>query len=185
MTVHLPDFLCHYYEADHGPFRNLSSLATDSAQLVLDGIKSKNTTFAGKRDADYLSIRRGLESRVRELFIAKGGQPANAYPHYLVLGCVPWLLSWYEHGAELRIPLTLFDENIVSYTYGDTFPAMRYQDGRPYRNQVFTLRELPALITAYGLPQEWNAEGRLGPDRYIEAQVWSDQPLLPYLTSRH
>ena len=54
---------------------------------------------------------------------------------------------------------------------------MRYQDGKPYRQQVYTLSELPELVTLYGPPQEWNADGKAGPDRYIEAQVWDDTPL--------
>lgn len=177
----LPDILCHYYEAAHGPFRNLSGLAPDTAREVLEMIKLKAASFAAKRNDNYLSIRRALELHVRGLFIAKGGLPVNPYPHYLVLGHVPWLLSWYEHGEELRVPLSACSARSVSFTYGDTFHAMRYQDGRAYRGQVFTLDELPALVAEYGLPQEWNADGSQGPDRYIEAQVWSDEPLLPYL----
>jgi len=30
---------------------------------------------------------------------------------------------------------------------------------------------------AYGLPQEWNADGQGGPERYIEAQVWDEPPI--------
>ncbi len=66
----------------------------------------------------------------------------------------------------------------VSFTYGDTFPAMRFGDGKPYRRQVYTLAELPDLVVMYGLPQEWNADGKGGPDRYIEAQVWYDPPAI-------
>ena len=60
---------------------------------------------------------------------------------------------------------------------------MRYQDGKPYRGQVYTLTELSGLIEQYGLPQDRNAVGEHGPDRYIEAQVWADVPLEPYLGS--
>jgi hypothetical protein len=66
----------------------------------------------------------------------------------------------------------------LSFTYGDSFPAMRVQDGRPYRGQVYTLAELPALIAAFGLPQEWKRDGQDGPERYIEAQLWDDTPPL-------
>ena len=58
---------------------------------------------------------------------------------------------------------------------------MRYPDGKPYRGQVYRLAEIPEVIERYGLPQDWNAEGVSGPDRYIEAQVWADEPLHPYL----
>src|SRR5688572_28824736 len=115
------------------------------------------------------------------LFIAKGGQPGWERPHYLVVGACSWLREWYVNGSELRIPLSAFRMDTISFTYGDTFPALRYQGGNPYRGQVYTLSELPGLIETYGLPQVWNAEGTYGPDRYIEAQVWDDEPLRPYL----
>jgi hypothetical protein len=99
----------------------------------------------------------------------------------MILGSCPWVLNWYREGRELRIPLAVFDAAIVSFTYGDTFPAMRYGDGKPYRQQVYTLAELPRVVQEYGLPQEWNEDGQQGPDRYIEAQVWDDEPLKPYL----
>ena len=178
----LPDFLSHYYEASDGPFRNLSDLPHAEAEAVLEQIRQGGQRrFAGQRTSDYLAVRRGLEARVRELFIAKGGQPVRERPHYLILGACAWLIDWYPAGRELRIPLSEFNGRIVSFTYGDTFPAMRYQDGKPTRGQVYLLAELPGLVEQYGLPQDWNAEGKLGPDRYIEAQVWADEPLKPYL----
>jgi len=59
---------------------------------------------------------------------------------------------------------------------------MRYADGKPYHAQVYTLTDLPILIETYGLPQVWNNDGLYGPVRYIEAQVWADEPLLPFLS---
>ncbi|MCL5998769.1 MAG: hypothetical protein M1546_22335 [Chloroflexi bacterium] len=176
-TCYLPDFLAHYYERAHGPFRNLSDLPPEEAEHILDNIRSAGDVFASKRSADYMRVRTELEQRVRTLFIQKGGKPQRHTPHYMILGACPWLQAWYREGCELRIPLVTFDPSTVSFTYGDTFPAMRYQDGKPYRGQVYTLEELPALIHTHGLPQDWNHDGKSGPERYIEAQVWDDQPL--------
>lgn len=176
----LPDFLSHYYECARGPFRNLSDLPVDEAEAVLAALRRRGEGFAGRRQADYLSIRRGLEDDVRARFIDKGGQPLRARPHYMLLGACAWVKGWYAHGCELRIPLVRFDAATVSFTYGDIFPAMRYTDGKPYRRQIYTLAELPALVREFGLPQVWNADGANGPDRYIEAQVWDDRPLAPY-----
>lgn len=174
----IPDFLSHYYEASEGPFRNLSDLPEMEAEAVLQHIRQAGNRFASQRQDDYLAIRRGLEDRVRSLFIEKGGRPVRRRPHYLVLGACPWLVGWYSQGCELRVPLAMFAMDIISFTYGDTFPAMRFRDGKPYRGQVFTLAEVPDLVSQYGLPQLWNADGKLGPDRYIEAQVWSDELFL-------
>jgi len=87
------------------------------------------------------------------------------------------LKSWYPHGYELRISLSAFRSDVVSFTYGDTFPAMRFADGKPTRGKIYTLDELPSLVQEFGLPQVWNANGTGGPDRYIEAQVWDDEPV--------
>jgi hypothetical protein len=181
--IEVPDFLCHYYNAVDGPLRNLSDLPMDMAEALLDRLRREGDRFASQRSPDYLSIRRELEDRVRTLFIEKGGRPKRLRPQYFILGACPWLESWYPQGCVLRIPLAAIPFQSVSFTYGDTFPAMRYRDGKPYRRQVFTLQELPALVSAYGLPQVWNADGHLGPDRYIEAQVWDDGPLKPYIVN--
>ena len=56
-------------------------------------------------------------------------------------------------------------------------------DGKEYRRKVYTYEEIIKVIEKYGLPQEWNAEGKFGPERYIEAHLWSDDPVRKYLTS--
>jgi hypothetical protein len=99
----------------------------------------------------------------------------------MTLGACPWLLDWYRQGRHLTIRLDQFDPSAISFTYGDLFPAMRLADQRPHRGQVFTVDEIGALIDRYGLPQEWNADGAHGPERYIEAQIWDDTPLAGHL----
>ncbi len=173
----VPDFLSHYYARSLGPFRNLSDLSPSEAATVMDTLRQEGRSFASRRPPDYLEIRRELEDRVRAHFIAKGGNPQRVRPHYMLLGACDWLKSWYDEPCELRIALSQFESSQVSFTYGDLFPAMRYADGKPYRQQVYTLDELPALVARFGLPQRWNADGSHGPDRYIEAEVWDDAPL--------
>lgn len=175
--------LYHYYDRHLGPFRNLSDLPLAEAEAVLAEIRAADRTFAAKRAADYLTIRRELEERVRTLFIAKGGHPRRARPHYFTVDVCSWLLAWYVEGCALSLPLCHIPTDTISFTYGDTFPAMRLQDGRPYRGQVYTLHDLPVLIEEYGLPQSWNSDGQAGPDRYIEAQLWDDRPIIPLITA--
>ena len=179
----VPDFLTHYYEFSKGPFRNLSFLAVEQAESILQELRAAGGSFASQRSSDYLAIRRGLEEKVRSLFVNKGGRPRLARPHYMILGVCPWVMSWYQDGREVRIPLAAFDPLTISFTYGDTFPAMRYPDGKPYRGQVFTLAEIPEIVRLYGLPQDCNSDGKAGPDRYIEAQVWEDGPIRQFLGS--
>jgi hypothetical protein len=179
----LPDFLSHYYERNSGPFRSLSDLPLRDAEVVQERIRQAGVQFASQRPVDYLVNRQMIEDRIRSQFIQKGGCPLRRRPHYFILGACTWLLAWYEHGCELRLPLMRFNMSALSFTYGDSFPAMRYQDGKPYRAQVYTWEELPELVVRYGLPQDWNPDGRLGPERYIEAQVWDDAPLIEILST--
>jgi hypothetical protein len=177
----LPDFLSHYYERKCGPFRSLSDLSLSEAKAVQDRIRQAGVQFASQRPADHLKNRRIIEKRIRSQFIQKGGCLLRGRPLFFVLGSCAWLLTWYECGCELRLPLARFKMQAVSLTYGDTFPAMRYQDGKPYRGQVYTWDELPELVGRYGLPQEWNPNQVLGPERYIEAQVWDGEPVIEFL----
>jgi hypothetical protein len=173
----------HYYERELGPFRNLSDLTVEEAEAVMDGLRQRGDVFASRRSSDYLTVRRELEDRARDLFARKGGRPVRSRPHYMTLGECTWLLDWYRQGRELTVGLDQFDPSVISFTYGDLFPAMRLAGQRPYWGQVFTVEEIGTLIDQYGLPQEWNADGARGPERYIEAQIWDDAPLAGYLTS--
>ncbi len=175
-----PEYIVHYYEASQGPFKSLSDLGFQEAELILQQIRQEGLVFASQRNQDYLTIRRSLEERIRRLFIEKHGQPKRLRPHYFILGSCDWVKSWYRDGREVQILLKTISPKVISFTYGDSFPAMRYQDGRPYRGQVYIFEELSGLIERYGLPQLWNREGQYGPERYIEAQVWDDQPIQEY-----
>ncbi|WP_040949470.1 hypothetical protein [Gorillibacterium massiliense] len=170
-------FLYHYYDETTGPFRNLSDLELEEAEGVLQDIRRKNRGFASRRAPNYLEVRRRLEEKAREQFIAKGGKPVRRAPHYMTMGECPWLLEWYPNGKGLAIPLAEFKPETISFTYGDLFPTMNVADGKPYRGQVYTLDEIIRVVNQFGLPQEWNAAGDKGPERYIEVQVWDDAAL--------
>jgi hypothetical protein len=128
-----PLFLYHYYEAAIGPFRSLSELDRAAAEDVLQHLRDAGLTFAAWRGPDYLAVRREIERRIREQFVRKGGQPRRAHPHYLVVGPCAWLRGWYRDGRAARVALAAIRPEAVSFTYGDSFPAMRFQDGKPYR----------------------------------------------------
>jgi hypothetical protein len=172
--------LCHYFEACYGPFLSMSELSLEEAEQLQAQHRQSGRGLASKRASNYCTTRRDLEVRVRELFIAKGGKPRRLTPHYFTVGPCDWLRSWFANPRVIKLALSRFEPDQVSFTYGDMFPAMRYQDGRPYRSMVYTVAELAELIEQYGLPQEWNSDGSHGPERYIEAQVWDYEVLQAY-----
>lgn len=173
-------YLYHYYEKDRGPFLNLSDLDIPQAQKILDRIKQENKVMAIHRYKGYLERRKELEQMAREIFISKGGKPVRKSPHYMVVGKCDWLQTWYNEGEYIRIHLSQFDLDTISFSYGDMFPTFspRVTDNKEYRKQIYTFNEIIKIMEKYGLPQDWNQDGAFGPERYIEVQIWDDKPLL-------
>ena len=173
------EYLYHYFEKATGPFKNLSGLPDGQAQKVLARIRASGTIMAAHRFDGYMRRRRELEEVARALFVQKGGTPKRKYPDYMVVGECPWLATWYRESDYLRIPVARFDPMTISFSYGDLFPTFsdRARDGREYRRQIYTLEEITEVIERHGLPQHWNPDGALGPERYVEVQVWDDVPV--------
>lgn len=172
-------YLYHYYERKKGPFVSVSGLTVDEAMMI----QSKLTTpfHIENRSRWYYERRKYLEQLVRAMFIEKGGQPILQVPHYMAIGECPFLTTWFENSAYVKIPINEFDLKTVSFTYGDTFPTFseRISDGMEYRKKVYLYGEILDMIKKYGLPQDSWDESYESPC-YVEVQVWSDMPINNY-----
>lgn len=176
-------FLYHYFEKKIGSFRNLSDLQLEEAQEIMRNIKKdRPLSLAAKRDESYMKRRTDYEILARKLFIEKGGKPVRKVPHYMVVEECLWLNSWYVDGDYVRIPIEEFDLSTISFTYGDMHPTFSpiVNDQKEYRKKLYTYEEILKMIDKYGLPQEWNSDGKFGPERYIEVQIWSDDVISKY-----
>ena len=176
--------LYHYYDRSVGPFRNLSDLPMEEAKAVLSRIRQeKPGSQSASRDLQYVEHRRNCEEILRQEFVKKGGRMERRVPYYLVVEHSPWLSTWFEVGAFLKIPVEEFDQRTISFTYGDSMPTFSpfIDDGKEYRRKVYNYEEILDVIARYGLPQDWNDDGHCGPERYIEVQVWSDETIGRYL----
>jgi hypothetical protein len=88
--------------------------------------------------------------------------------------------------VEIQVPLSLFDERAVSFTYPDSMVSFLLNMERnpeyylpEYHGQVFTLAEMRAIVETNGLPgYRWGTELPVDMANYIEAQVWDHEPLL-------
>jgi len=181
-------YLYHYYDRRSGPFKSLTALSEAKALEVLEKIKSdRPDSFTAQRDAEYVSRRMNCERIVREEAMKKGILMDSPSPHYLVVEDSPWLGTWFEKPGVIKIPVDEFDTRKISFTYGDSMPTFspRVTDGKEYRRKVYTFEEILDVIARYGLPQEWNDDGSKGPERYIEAQVWTDEPIMKYATGEN
>lgn len=177
-------FLYHYYDSQIGSFRNISDLPIDEAKALLNDIrKNRPNCQCAKRQKSYVEDRIFYENILRNKFLKKGGRLDRQIPHYMVLEHSPWLETWYENSSFIRIPLEEFDISTLSFTYGDSHPTFsdKVNDGKEYRKKLYTYKEILQVIQKYGLPQEWNNDGKYGPERYIEVHVWSDETIKKYM----
>lgn len=177
------EYIYHYYEKTVGPFVSLSGLPLDNAQNILDALIAENKTFAAKRSNTYLARRRELEQMVRRIFMDKGGKPQRSTPHYFVIGECPWLETWFQNPAYIKIPMSTINPLTISFTYGDTFPTFseRIVNKPEYWGKVYLWEEIFELISRLGLPQDkWDSPVFAQP-AYVEAQLWSDEPVKEYL----
>ena len=175
--------LYHFYDIRTGPFKSLTGISSEEAKEVLERIKAEHPdSMCAQRNDTYVEKRRNCEAILRREFEKKGGVMEISSPHYMVVEFSPWLSTWYEQSEYIRIPIEKFDLKTVSFTYGDSMPTFsdRVNDGKEYRKKVYMYDEIVKLIEKYGLPQDWNDDGRHGPERYIEAHVWSDKPIDRY-----
>lgn len=172
--------LYHYYDRRSGPFVNLSDLPLEEAKSVLNTIKTaRPCSQCAQRHDKYVEYRRNCEAILRREFEKKSGLIQRPAPYYLVVEHSPWLSTWFEECGVVKIPIEEFDLRTLSFTYGDSMPTFSpaIQDGKEYRHKLYTYPEILDVIARYGLPQSWNDDGKNGPERYIEVQVWSDEPV--------
>lgn len=177
-------YLYHYFDKKTGPFRNLSELSIEEAKSVLNEIRdTKPHSQCASRHDKYVEYRRNCENILRTEFAKKGGLMTRQVPHYMVVEHSPWLSTWYEDCAFVKIPIEEFDLRTLSFTYGDSMPTFSpaVKDDKEYRHKLYTYNEILEIIDKYGLPQDWNDDGKFGPERYIEVHIWSDETIKKYL----
>ncbi len=189
------DFLTHYYRNDKPPFRSLSYLTDNEAEHLCTALLEENpVAFRRFRNFQaYWQQRRRTDQWVRSEFEKKGGVPTEPYPQYLVLGTSSYIASLGEDDgyAEIRIPLTEFDPQEVSFTYSDCMVSLWLHEDQQHKEyfnpdihgKVFTLPEILEVVKEHGIPAgEWETDPKKCFDFFVEAQVWSFKPLKKYLS---
>lgn len=163
---------------ENGPFQNITQDGLEKAKEIQSKISEG---WNSKRPPNYIELRIGLEAKLKEQFISKGGKPNRDDPFYFTLGSCEWAKSWYVNPGVVKIPLSDFAPAHVSFTYPDSMVSFQFHDEPKlalYRKEangtVFLLSELEELVTIYGMPSEekWGSQVAMKYDRYIEAQVW-------------
>ncbi|HKW95632.1 MAG TPA: hypothetical protein VJX92_27340 [Methylomirabilota bacterium] len=198
MAREVPAFVTHYHLADKQPFLNLSDLAEAELAAVMQDLEQRRALSGLKRvfGPRYMRLRRLTEDRLHELFLQAGGLPKRKAPHYFVLGSSEWYRGLAPDTREVVLRLEDLPSEVMSFTYPDSFTAMAFGpqfgiplQARPYHKQVFRLEQLKDVVAQYGLPADATEDGYEGYayrpfEKYIEVQVWSDEPIRPFLNSR-
>ena len=193
------DFLIHYYKRGEKPCRSLSALPDDEATAMMRALYVEGSVFWERFEdpEGYLSLRRAVERRLYDAFLEKGGRPRRPYPIYFMLGRPRWVVEAGDPATiasteELVVPLSLFDESEVSFTYPDSMvSALIVMDKNPdyyepdYHGHLFTRTEIEEIVDRRGLPGEgWQTKMPRQFAHYIEAQVWNEEPIERYLLAR-
>jgi hypothetical protein len=189
------DYLLHLYKRDTEPFRTLSGLAEEEAVAIMQSLYVAGSIFWERFEdpVAYLRLRKQIEGSIRELFIAKGGRPKEAHPIYMAFGRTKWMQAGLDAvtlatTTEIEVPLSLFQESEVSFTYPDSMVSYFLAKEKEadyylpdFYGKVFTLPEIRSIVEASGLPGElWGNRLPGSTPNYIEAQVWNHEPLLQY-----
>lgn len=170
--------LYHYYDEESGPFKNISELSLEEYNKVMEEIKkNKPNSQCATRHPEYYIRRLNCEKILKDEFIKIGGILTRDHPYYMVVEESPWLETWFNKPKKIKININEFDLSKLSFTFGDSHPTFSpiRRDSREYRHKLYMYPEIVELIKKYRLPQIWNKDGSLGPERYIEVQIWDDE----------
>jgi hypothetical protein len=189
------DYLIHFYKRGTQPFRSLSALPDCEAMKIMQDLYIEGSVFweRFKDPSQYRQARQQIEGWLRREVIATGGVPELPYPIYMILGRSRWLQTAADEitlatTAEIQVPLALFRETEISFTYPDSMVSYLIANEKDshyylpeYHGKLFTLPEISSIVESNGLPGEsWGANLPRHLANYIEAQVWSQKPLLEY-----
>lgn len=181
----LPSFVTHYFQ--QAPFRSLTTLSDSERAAVIAGLDFPPESSHRFHSNFYFGERMRYETVMHDQFAEKGGRPTRRRPHYAVLGESEIWQSIAKRS--LRIPLTDISSDQISFTYTDSWFTYveREADGtvnlrKPQYNKLYRLAELGQLFADYGWPGDrWKRDPDWQNDIYVEAQIWDDASIQPYL----
>jgi hypothetical protein len=176
-------FIYRYFKPGTNPLKSISDLADDEIVFFMKEHFPNHKWFHANPEK-RIKNRRKIENWLYEQFIVSGGEPKTKYPCYFTLGECPFLKERYgfdKPPAELKIPLNLFSNKNISFTYPDSFFSESLNQNKDHKlyneelnGKVFTLDEVLNLLAQNKIPKNAEMETNFDYkyDFYIEAQVW-------------
>lgn len=176
-------YLYHYFEKERSPFLTLSDLPEGEAEQVHLDLQEGGNVFALRNQAgDYMFHRRIVEERMTKTFLKKGGKPQRNAPYYLVLSDreLDECAGWFKEPDYIKIPLDAIDKSVLSFTYGDSFPVFAPIFPEQPDYELYLYDEIMEIVKERGLPPARTPDMSWLEKTYIEAQLWSDEPIAKY-----
>jgi hypothetical protein len=186
----VPTEVRHYHRASRPPFLNLSDLDDAALAPVVEQLMAERRDGTSRRafGRRYMELRRRTEERMRRLFLDAGGSPERRAPHYSVLGGSRWFTGLADDMVAVTLPIDALPDAVTSFTLPDSFTAMGLApeyglpyEPRPYHGRVYRTGELADVIARHGLPDDepggYDGYERRPFERYVEVQLWSDEPV--------
>lgn len=187
----IPSYISHYFVRGSEPFLTISELDDTSWQELCRNLterRAADPSYHRRFGPRYREVRLETEKQLRAGFRAKGGRLEREAPIYFCLGSSSWWAGFCDH-EEIRIELKDIDPKTISFTYPDSFASLgmlaRFglkHEAKPYHGTVFTLDEITSVVREFGIPTGVSPSGykeyhKEELETYIEAQLWSDEPL--------
>ena len=176
-------FLYHYYEKSRKPFLTLSDLTNEEAVKIHTELETEHDNFVNRSaNGQYIFQRRIVEQRAYSLFVRKGGKPQRKTPHYMILEEkeLEQCKAWFNNYTVVKIPLSEFDKETISFTYGDSFPTFKPIFDEEQAYDLYMYDEIFKIIKVRGMPPQRTKEMEWWQPSYIEAQIWCDETINKY-----
>lgn len=165
-------FAIRVYEKELGPLKTLSMLnKSDVYNIYLSESSSVQEAHTAT------STRFLFEELMLKLFIIKGGKPQQSFPYYFHIANEPNenILAYFKDPEYIKIPLSNFDKDTISFTFGNSGVAFFRRDNHPTRRKLYILDEFIQVLNDYGTMVNYNDT-----NDFLEMHLWDTGILKDY-----
>lgn len=133
----------------------------------------KHHGLVSERDlCSYWNLRKIIEQRMYNRFVAKGGIPQTKSPFYFSLDH-PVDIKYYHNPIDVKCKVKYFLSNTISFCLGDSFNVFLPQNQRKKIRKLFLLHEMNEVLLEYG-----DSFTEVSDSNYIEMQLWDENEMI-------
>lgn len=175
-------FIYRYFKEGMNPFKSISDFPDEQIVSFMEKYFPNDRWFHANPEG-RIKTRRKIENWLYNNFISSGGKPKTNHPCYFTLEKSTFLQEFESFeglSKEVKIPLSLFSCDNISFTYPDSFISEwlnRNKDHDFYdeelNGKIFKLKEILGLLESGRIPNNIYMDTlNYKYHFYIEVQVW-------------